>query len=149
MSAVVTLLVPEHIELDVRVADKAGLFRHIAERGAVALGVPARTVEESLQARESMGSTALGLGVAIPHGRVRGAKQAACFFLRLAPALEFDAPDRKPVQLVFALLVPLNADELHLQLLGELAEHLGSAGFRDTLATAPDAAAVRKALGAG
>jgi PTS system nitrogen regulatory IIA component len=142
MNSLATLLRPAHIELDLRVADKLGLFAHLADQAAPLLDVPARNIVDSFKAREALGSTGLGMGVAIPHGRLKGLKDAAVFFCRLNPALDFEALDARPVNLVFALLVPASADELHLQLLGELAQHLGSAAFRQRLADAPDAAAV-------
>ncbi|MFZ9492195.1 MAG: PTS sugar transporter subunit IIA, partial [Burkholderiaceae bacterium] len=89
-------------------------------------------------ARERLGSTGLGAGVAIPHGRIKGLKQALGAFVRLAKPLPFDAPDGQPVSLVFFLLVPEHANQEHLELLSELAEMLSDERFRDGLNQAPD-----------
>jgi len=139
MSTIASLLRPPNITLDLRVAGKADLFAQLARQAAPLTGASEHTIVDSLRARESAGSTGLGKGVAIPHGRIKGLHQAAVLFARLQPAIEFNAPDGKPVSLVFALLVPAHADELHLQLLGELAQHLGSAAFRERLTAAADA----------
>jgi len=139
MSTIAGLLRPPHITLDLKVAGKADLFAQLARQAAPLTGASEHTIVDSLRARESAGSTGLGMGVAIPHGRIKGLREATVLFTRLQPAIDFSAPDAKPVSLVFTLLVPAHADELHLQLLGELAQHLGSAAFRERLATAPDA----------
>lgn len=142
MSRLVALLRPQHIELDLRVADKGGLFAHLAQQAAPLTGATDAAILDSLKVRESAGSTGLGMGVAIPHGRIKGLHEGIVLFSRLSPAIDFDAPDGKPVSLVFTLLVPASAEQLHLELLGELAQHLGSAAFRQRLAGAADASAV-------
>jgi PTS system nitrogen regulatory IIA component len=100
-------------------------------------------VSASLAAREKLGSTGLGQGVAIPHGRIKGLAQAQGGCVRLAHPVAVDAPDARPVTQVFVLLVPEQATEAHLQLLSELAQMFSERDFRDSLARAPDAAAVR------
>ena len=104
-------------------------------------GLSRALITDSLFARERLGSTGLGHGVAIPHGRIKGLKDARGAFLRLAAAVPFDAPDGKPVSLLFVLLVPEQANELHLQILSELAQRFSERSFRDALSAAPDAAA--------
>jgi PTS system nitrogen regulatory IIA component len=84
----------------------------------------------------------LGQGIAIPHGRIKGLKEAIGGFLRLAAPVQFDAPDGKPVTLVFVLLVPEAATEHHLQILSELAQIFSDRAFREQLAVAEDAAAI-------
>ena len=121
-----------------RVFEQAGLLFENNQGTARSL------VYDALFAREKMGSTALGQGIAIPHGRIKGLKQAAGAFLRLAAPVQFDAPDGKPVDTVFVLLVPEAATEHHLQLLSELAQMLSDRSFRERLAAAPDAAAVHE-----
>lgn len=146
MSTLASLLHPQNIELDLAVADKGALFAHLAQRAAPLAGVAQATVVESLRERESAGSTGLGMGVAIPHGRLKGLKGGVVLFSRLSTPIDFDSPDGKPVSLVFTLLVPANAEDLHLQLLGELAQNLGSPAFRQRLAEAVDPAAVIRAF---
>jgi PTS system nitrogen regulatory IIA component len=86
----------------------------------------------------------LGQGIAIPHGRLKGLKSAVGCFIRLAQPVPFDAPDGKPVNLMFVLLVPEAATEHHLQLLSELAQMFSDREFRDQVATATDPAAVHQ-----
>lgn len=109
-------------------------------------GIARAKVFDSLFARERLGSTALGQGVAIPHGRVAGQKEALAAFLRLAEPVAFDAPDGRPVNLLMALLVPEDATQQHLDLLSELAQMLSDKAFRDRLLQAPDAAALHALL---
>jgi PTS system nitrogen regulatory IIA component len=90
-----------------------------------------------------LGSTGLGLGVAIPHGRMRGLKRAVAAFVRLAEPVAFDAPDGRPVGLLVALLVPENATQEHLELLSELAQMLSDRELRDGLMLEPTAVAVQ------
>ena len=97
-------------------------------------------VASSLAAREKLGSTGLGQGIAIPHGRIKGLKEARGAFLRLKQPVPFDAPDGKPVSQVFVLLVPELATDLHLQLLSELAQMFSERTFRERLAAAASAA---------
>lgn len=103
-------------------------------------------VFDSLFARERLGSTGLGQGVAIPHGRIKGLKEAVAAFIRVAEPVPFDAPDGAPVSLMVFLLVPEQATQQHLEVLSELAQMLSDKDFRQSLLTATDAAAVHVAL---
>lgn len=105
-------------------------------------GLSRALITDSLFARERLGSTGLGHGVAIPHGRIKGLKQAAGAFMRLATPVPFDSPDGRPVDLLFVLLVPEQATEEHLQILSELAQRFSDRAFREKLQTASDPAAV-------
>ena len=104
-------------------------------------GIARSTVFDSLFAREKLGSTGLGQGIAIPHGRIKTLKDALGAFIRLAEPVPFDAPDGKPVSMLFVLLVPEQANEHHLQLLSELAQMFSDRAFREQLLNAPDALA--------
>ena len=95
-------------------------------------------IAECLRQRERLGSTAIGYGVAIPHGRCGAFVEARAAFLRLSQAVDFGASDGVPVDLVFAMAVPQHFTQQHLQLLSELAEQFADAGFRDALRQAPD-----------
>ena len=103
---------------------------------------------DSLFAREKLGSTGLGQGVAIPHGRIKGLKEALGAFVRLAQPVPFDAPDGGPVTLVFVLLVPEKATEKHLQILSELAQMFSDKALREAMSRAPDAAALYELIAA-
>ncbi|MGQ4661191.1 PTS sugar transporter subunit IIA [Lysobacter sp. F6437] len=104
------------------------------------------TIRESLQARERLASTAIGHGVAIPHGRVAGIGESRGAFLRLAEPVDFDAIDGEPVDLVLAMAIPEHSLQEHLQQLAELAEHFSSAGFRDRLRAASSVAELGRYL---
>jgi nitrogen PTS system EIIA component len=107
-------------------------------------GIARSQVFDSLFARERLGSTALGQGVAIPHGRIKGLKEALGALVRLAQPVAFDAPDGQPVSLVFVLLVPEQATEKHLQILSELAQMFSDKALREAMNQAPDAAALHE-----
>jgi PTS system nitrogen regulatory IIA component len=142
MNQIAALLTADRIVIDLDVASKAALFDAMGallERDA---GLAPGVVAASLAAREKLGSTGLGQGIAIPHGRIRGLTRAIGGFARLAHPVAFDAPDGKPVSQVFVLLVPEHATEAHLQLLSELAQMFSERTFRDELAQVPDAPAV-------
>ena len=95
--------------------------------------MPASMVVENLLARERLGSTGLGRGVAIPHGRIKGLMEAAAAVVRLRTGTAFDAPDGEPVALFVFLLVPEAATPAHLEVLAEIAEMLSDRAFRATL----------------
>ena len=105
-------------------------------------GIARSTVYDALFAREKLGSTGLGQGIAIPHGRIKGLKEAVGGFLRLAVPVQFDSPDGMPVSLIFVLLVPEAATEHHLQILSELAHAFSNCSFREKLAKAQDPAEI-------
>ncbi|MET0655088.1 MAG: PTS sugar transporter subunit IIA [Pseudoxanthomonas sp.] len=100
----------------------------------------------SLQAREKLGSTAIGHGIAIPHGRSAALEAPRAVLLRLEPAVDFSAADGQQVDLVFAMAVPDHYTHQHLMLLSELAERFSDASFRTALRHAPDAQSMRKLL---
>ena len=143
MSLIANLLPVDNILLDIDAGSKKRAFEQAGLLFENQYGIARATVFDSLFAREKLGSTGLGQGIAIPHGRIKGLKEARGAFLRLATPVPFDAPDGKPVNLMFVLLVPEQASELHLQILSELAQHFSDRGFREALVTAADAAAVR------
>jgi PTS system nitrogen regulatory IIA component len=136
MNQIAELLQPASIVLDLDVASKTRLFESVGNLFAASGGFDAAAVATSLAAREKLGSTGLGQGIAIPHGRIKGLKEARGAFVRLHQPVAFDAPDGKPVSQVFVLLVPEQATDLHLQLLSELAQMFSERAFRDRLAAA-------------
>jgi PTS system nitrogen regulatory IIA component len=103
-------------------------------------GLNRALITDSLFARERLGSTGLGHGVAIPHGRIKGLKQPLAAVFQLAHPIGFDAPDEQPVALMIFLLVPEAATQKHLEILSEIAELLSDAPMRERLKTASDAA---------
>jgi PTS system nitrogen regulatory IIA component len=138
MSLVAKLLPPANVLLDLPVSSKKRLFEQVGLLFENNHGIARSLVFDSLFARERLGSTGLGQGVAIPHGRIKGLKEAVGAFVRLAQPVPFDAPDGKPVNLVFLLLVPEQATEQHLQILSELAQMLSDRELRERLTTTAD-----------
>jgi PTS system nitrogen regulatory IIA component len=146
MNLITPLLAAANVRADCEATSKKRLFEQAAQLIQTSHNVPAGEVFDSLFSREKLGSTALGYGIAIPHGRIKHLKDTACVFLRLKTPTEFDAPDGQPVDLVFVLLAPAAATDVHLQILGELAAMFSDAGFRDQLRAAPDAAALHRLI---
>ena len=142
MSQIALLLPAENILPDLDAGSRSSLFDAVGSLFAANHGLSRRLVIDSLMAREKLGSTGLGQGIAIPHGRIRGLREALGAFVRLRSPIPFDAPDGKPVALIFVLLVPEQATEQHLQLLSELAQMFSETRFREDLAVATDAAAL-------
>ena len=148
MSLVAKLLSQSHVALDLQVSSKKRLFEQAGLIFENLDGIARSLVFESLFARERLGSTGLGQGVAIPHGRIKGLKEALGAFLRLAQPVPFDAPDGNPVNLVFVLLVPEKATEKHLQILSELAQMFSDKALREAMTRAADAAALYELVAA-
>jgi len=146
MNLVSRLLPAEHVVLALDATSKKRLFEQIGLLFENSRQIPRARVFDSLFDREKLGSTALGYGVAIPHGRIKTLKEPACAFVRTAVPIPFEAPDGQPVSLVFAMLVPEHATEAHLELLSELAQMFSDAGLREALAAAPDAAAAHRLI---
>ena len=136
MSHIADLLPAENVVLGLDAPSKVRLFEAIGALFESHQGLARQVVVDSLSAREKLGSTGLGQGIAIPHGRIKGLREALGAFTRLAAPIPFDAPDGKPVSQVFVLLVPEHATEQHLQLLSELAQMFSERRFRDQLGAA-------------
>lgn len=103
-------------------------------------------VFDALIARERLGSTGLGRGVALPHGRAARGERTTAAFLRLDQGVDYDAPDGEPVDLLFGLLVPQACTDEHLQLLASLAEMFSDAAFRERLRSRDDRDGVYRLL---
>jgi len=133
------LISTETVLPDVRASSKKRLLEVISK--ALARNdddLSAREVFESLCARERLGSTGLGKGVAIPHCRVSGSSTVRAVFVRLAKPLAFDAVDGKPVDLLFALAVPEHCTSDHLKLLSEIAQKFSDSELLERLRAAGD-----------
>ncbi len=139
MNLVAPLLDSQSVLINQAFTSKRKFFEHVAAQVEKRHGLKAPAVFNNLLERERLGSTALGRGVAVPHGRIKGISGAMGVFYRLNPPLDFDAPDEQPVNLCFVLLVPMDANERHLQILGELAQMLGDETLRRRLLDAPSA----------
>jgi nitrogen PTS system EIIA component len=146
MSRIAQILPVENILLDLEVSSKKRVFEQIGLLIENRYGVARARVYDSLFAREKLGSTGLGRGVAIPHGRVEGLKEAIGVFAKPRTPIPFDAPDGAPVSLLFALLVPEQATDLHLLLLAELAQLFSKLEVREALLRCQDAAGIHQIL---
>src|SRR3954465_131624 len=144
MSLVGKPLAPSPALLDLQASSKKRLFEQAGLLFENHDGIARSTVFDSLFAREKLGSTGLGQGVAIPPGRLKGLKEAPGAFIRLPQPVPFEAPDGNPVTLVFVLLVPEKATEKHLQLLSELAQMFSDKALREAMSRAPEAAALHQ-----
>ncbi len=105
-----------------------------------------KEVFDSLISRERLGSTGLGHGVAIPHGRVKNSDKTIGAFIKLEQGIDFDAADKQSVDLLFALLVPENSTNEHLDILAKLAEMFSDAGLIQRLREADDSASLLKEI---
>ena len=146
MTLVSKLLSPADVVFDLQVSSKKRLFEQVGLLFENQHAIARSVVFDSLFARERLGSTGLGQGVAIPHGRIKGLKEALGAFIRVAQPVPFDAPDGNPVTLVFVLLVPEKATEKHLQLLSELAQMFSDKALRESMMRAADAAALHELI---
>lgn len=138
MSLITKLLPLTNIRVDLATDGKKQLFEQAGELFEANSKLGKRAVFDSLIAREKLGSTGLGQGVAIPHGRIKNLNEAVGAFFKLQPPIAFDSPDNMPVNLVFILLVPAHATDLHLEILGELAEMFCDKSLRDQLLASHD-----------
>lgn len=120
-----TILSPDCVRCAVEGTSKKKILELIGQLAASRLaGASAFEVFESLLSRERLGSTGIGLGVAIPHGRLAGTNKPIAVLLTLSSPIDFDAIDNQPVDIVFALLVPEEQHEQHLQTLASVAQRL-------------------------
>lgn len=120
--------------IDVDVSSQKKLLETIANLAATRLnGCGELEIYESLIDRERLGSTCIGEGVAIPHCRLANCKQAVGVFLRLKQGLKLDSPDSQPVDLVFALIVPEDENQEHLNILASLAKSFNEPSYREAL----------------
>lgn len=127
MQGILELLRPDGLLLQQRIGSKKRALEVLSEALATGLAaVNARTLLDLLTARERLGSTGLGGGVAIPHCRIPGGTQSSAAILTLAGGVDFGAVDGRPVDVFVALAVPDEAEDRHLRYLKELAEILDS-----------------------
>ena len=136
----------DDVHLDVDASTKAELLEQLAGLLAGRRGLSKAQVLQSLTAREQLGSTGMGHGVAIPHARMYECEMATGVFVRTKAAVPFDAPDGKPVSMFLALVVPKHATQRHLQLLATAAAIFSDTTLRNALQASADPRAVRDLL---
>ncbi len=144
MNIIASHLDEKDILLNVDIASKERLFGEIGRHMALQHGMPEAYVTNALGRRESIGSTGLGEGVAIPHARIKDLDRVVIAYLRLKTPIPFDSPDHMPVKDVLVLLVPQQATELHLQILADVSQCLADRKFRGQLHGCDQATAVKQ-----
>ena len=127
------LLAPDAVLSTLAAGNKKALFQQLATAGAAAYGLDSAAILEGLVKREKLGSTGFGGGVATPHARITGLNHVVGIFARLAQPIDFQAVDDLPVDIVFALLSPVDAGALHLKALARVSRRLRERGFVDKL----------------
>ena len=142
MTNLAKILSPENVVLDLEVSSKKRAFEQAGLTFENNSGIARSVVSENLFARERLGSTGLGHGVAVPHGRIKGLKAPLALFMRLADPIPFESPDSEPVKLLIFLLIPDNVTQQHLEILSEIAEMFSDNTVRNDLITDPDATSV-------
>ncbi len=142
MNLISKILVSNNILFDTESTSKKRVFENVGLLFENKMQLGRSQVFDSLFAREKLGSTGLGQGVAIPHGRIPKLREATAAFVKTTHPIPFDSPDGQPVNLIFVLLVPELATDLHLQILGELAQMFSDPEFRRKLNACPDTASI-------
>lgn len=140
------LLSPGLVSVDVEATGKDDLLERLARQAAAAAGIDAATARDAIMARERLGSTAVGGGIAIPHGRIAGLSGPVGVFVRTAPPVPFDAADDAPVDLVLLLLTATTGGAVHLRLLARISRLLRDPLLCQALRAAPDAATLLQRL---
>lgn len=134
------LMSPGRVLVDVTINSKKRLLEFISQTFAkINPNLNAREIFESICAREHLGSTGLGYGVAIPHGRVSGSEGVEALFIRLNNPLPYDADDGQPVDLLFALTVPIQCTDDHSKLLSLISERFSNTDLANQIRAAADA----------
>lgn len=142
------ILSPAAVRTMTQSTSKKRLFQEIAEQARAIYGVDATHTLDALQERESLGPTGVGHGVALPHARLHGLDRVVGLFLRLEKPLDFDAVDRQPVDLIFALLAPKNSGVDHLKALALVSRTLRDSELRSKLRANDDPVALHAMLSA-
>jgi PTS system nitrogen regulatory IIA component len=133
------ILTPERIHCHVEATSKKRVLEYFGK--LLAKETPSLTshdISDSLLERERLGSTCLGKGIAIPHARVAQCNVTLAAFLQLEKGIDFDAVDKQPVDLLFALMVPEHSTEEHLKILAQLAHLFSENEFCEKLRQSPD-----------
>ena len=139
MNRLSQILPPTHVLVSVEATSKKRAYEEAGLLFENHHGLNRALVTDSLFARERLGSTGLGHGVAIPHGRIKGLKAPMAAVFQLQAPIGFDAPDEQAVALLIFLLVPEAATQKHLEILSEIAELLSDGALREQLKTSADA----------
>jgi PTS system nitrogen regulatory IIA component len=143
------LLTPDRIFDALKMPSKKKTLLELAERAAKITGLPERTIFDILQEREKLGTTGVGRGIAIPHGKFPGLDGIYGLFVRLESPINFDSVDNQPVDLIFLLLAPEAAGADHLKALARVSRLLRSGTMCEKLRTAENAQEIWKLFASG
>lgn len=146
MTNISQILPAKNIALDIDVSSKKRAFEQAGLIFENNFGIARSLVSDNLFARERLGSTGLGHGVAVPHGRIKGLKAPLAAFVRLVEPIPFESPDGQPVKLMVFLLIPDHMTQKHLEILSEIAEMFSDEGFRESLISDEDADSVHSRI---
>lgn len=136
------LLTPEAVLSGLKVQSKKQLLQELSARAHAQTGIPERRIFETLIERERLGTTGVGQGIAIPHGRIADAKKITGVFARLDTPIDYEAVDSQPVDLIFMLLAPQDAGADHLKALARVSRLLRSQAACEKLRAATSAEAL-------
>lgn len=140
------LIVPEAVVPALKAKSKKQVLQELADKAAGLTKLDARDIFETMLQRERLGSTGVGRGIAIPHGRMAGLKSIVCLFARLEQPVPFEALDDEPVDLIFVLLAPEQAGADHLKALARISRLLREPQTIERLRAAQDRAALYAVL---
>jgi PTS system nitrogen regulatory IIA component len=140
------LITPEAIFPTLKAKSKKQALHELAQRAATLTGLEARKIYDTLMQREGLGSTGVGRGIAIPHGRICGLRKIVSVFARLEEPIAFDALDNEPVDLIFLLLAPEHAGADHLKALARISRLLREPLSIERLRASKDRAALYSVL---
>jgi PTS system nitrogen regulatory IIA component len=143
---IVEFLQPAAVVGDLSGASSREVLAELCQPLAAARRLDPQRLQEVLLEREKLGSTGIGDGVAIPHGKVPGLPALVASFGRSRMGVEFKAIDGKPTHLFFALFAPENSAGAHLKALARISRIFKNAGFRDSILKAPDAAEIYRLI---
>ncbi|UXM96422.1 PTS IIA-like nitrogen regulatory protein PtsN [Bartonella sp. HY329] len=140
------LIAPEAIIPALKASSKKQLLQIMAERAAELTGLPERDIFDTILQREKLGSTAVGNGIAIPHGKLPDIDKIVGVFARLQNPVDFEALDDQPVDLVFLLLAPEGSGADHLKALSRIARLLRDSDMVNKLRNSHDSQALYSLL---
>jgi PTS system nitrogen regulatory IIA component len=141
------LIKPDQV-LYLRGSSKMQILQELVRRASKATGMPVQILLDALAAREALGSTGIGEGIAVPHAKIAGLGRFFALFARLEKPINFDAIDGEPVDLVFLLLIPATADKDHLAALACVARRLREPDIASRLRVNTEPAALYEILSA-
>lgn len=134
------ILAKNTVVCDLTAANKKALLQDLAARAGAAFGHGAHAIFDVLWEREKLGTTGVGHGIAIPHGKIAGLSDVRGFFARLSAPVDFESVDDRPVDLVFLLLAPAESGADHLHALAQVSKTLRDPAFCEQCRKAKDSA---------